>query len=323
MGKRESVVFQATNVLKQAYSQGHGRSRHADKKNAINNGKRQDTYTKDKIYSDKTYNSTKKTCVSFVKHCRAEFGVRYLNEIKPEMFKSFISKGDFNTGKLYDPKTAKVYATQISKLQNAYNKQNREDIKFIDTSYKEVVGQQEQKRIQMPREVHHLIVAKAYSSKIENGLAFDIARAMGLRVREITNLRKEDFKFNNKVELQSVHIHRSKGGRNRDIQASNLSVEQREVVETVYNHFKDKTSSHDRFFINKADSYSTAFSRARDSVTKCDEYTHCGIHSMRKEFAKDFYSRETEAGRRDLEIRRELTEMLGHNRLEVLETYLK
>jgi len=150
MSKRESVVFQAIQTLKEAYHEGYGRSRHADKQNAMNNGLRQDKYTKDKIYSQNTYNATKKTCMAFVKHCREEFGVKYLNEINPKMFSSFISKGDFKTGKAYDSKTASAYASQVSKLQNAYNKQNGYTTKFVNTSYKDVVAKQSiQKREQM------------------------------------------------------------------------------------------------------------------------------------------------------------------------------
>jgi hypothetical protein len=43
---------------------------------------------------------------------------------------------------------------------------------------------------------------------------------------------------------------------------------------------------------------------------------------MRKEFAKDFYRRELEKGREEKEVKLELTQLLGHNRLEVLQSYL-
>ncbi|WP_461207648.1 hypothetical protein [Clostridium sp. DL1XJH146] len=322
MSKRESVVFQATKVLKIAYEKGYKRSRHADKRNALNNNLSQDEYTKDKIYSQKTYNATKKTCVAFTKYCRAEFGIRYLDEITPGMFKSFIRKGNFKNGKAYDAKTAATYASQVAKLQNVYSKQINKETVFVDTSYKEVIAENSiQKREQMPRDIHDKIINNAYQSKYENGLAFDTSRALGLRVREITNLRKEDFKINEDEKIKEIHIHRSKGGRSRNIEALNLTTDQRKVVEKIYNYFKSKTSSHDRFFTNKADSYSKTFSRIRNKIT--DKYTHCGIHSMRKEFAKDYYSREIEKGRNELEVRKELTKILGHNRLEVLESYLK
>lgn len=320
VSKRESIVFQANHVLRVAYHDGFGRSKHADKNNAMNNGKRADEYTKDKVYSQNTFKSTNKTSIAFVKHCREEYGVRYLEEIKPEMFKSFIAKGDFKTGDPYDPKTAGTYAAEVTKLQNAYNTQNETNLKFVDDSYKECVGAKEQKKIQMPREVHDKIIVKAYETQPMNGKAFDMARSIGLRVSEITNLRKEDFKFKN-GKLEEVHIHRSKGGRKRDIDAKKLTHEQIKKIEMIYKSCTANLSDHDRLFTNKTQSYEKAFTRLRDLVTN-GKYTHCGIHSMRKEFANDYFNRETAKGRDEMEVKHELTEMLGHNRLEVLEDYI-
>ncbi|MCR3761739.1 site-specific integrase [Clostridium felsineum] len=320
MSKRPSVVFQVNEVLRKAFHEGFGRSRHSDKRNAMNNDKEYDTYTKNKIYSQKTYKATNKTCVAFVKHCRENYGIKYLFEINPEMFKSFIEKGDFKHGKPYDPKTAATYYSQILKMQNAYNTINNFNSVFADKSYKNFVGKSEKKKIQMPREIHNQIIKKAYENKYTNGLAFDTARALGLRVTEITNLRKEDFKFCNDKFLE-IHIHKSKGGRSRDINIESLTSIQVNTVLTTYNYFKNSLSEHDRLFINKSDSYEKTFSRIRDSIT--EDYTYCGIHSMRKEFANDYYDRRIQEGIKDEQAEKELTEILGHTRTEVLDSYLK
>jgi len=201
-------------------------------------------------------------------------------------------------------------------------KQNGYTTKFVNTSYKDVIAKQSiQKREQMPRKIHDKIIQKAYQSKYENGVAFDTARALGLRASEITNLKVKDFKANSEEKVEQVHIHRSKGGRNRDINTYKLSVEQQNTVQRTYDTFKQSRAENERLFTNKTQSYEKAFSRARDKVSS--NYTHCGIHSMRKEFAKDFYSREMEKGRNDKEVKLELTQLLGHNRLEILESYLK
>ena len=89
----------------------------------------------------------------------------------------------------------------------------------------------------------------------------------------------------------------------------------------MYDYFKGSRNKNDRLFVNKSGSYQRAFERIRDSIS--DNYKHCGIHSMRKEFAKDFYTREVGKGRYIKEIKRELTQLLGHNRLDVLRHYLK
>lgn len=323
MSKRPSVVFQTNDVLKQAFHEGFGRSRHADKRNAMFNGKQYDTYTKDKIYSQKTYKATNKTCVAFAKHCRETFGIKYLFEITPEMFRDFISKGDFKTGKPYDHKTAACYYSQVTKLQNAYNRIYDMNLTFADKSYKEFCGECEHKKNQMPREVHDRIIEKCYERKYENGLALDTARSLGLRVREITNIRKEDFKFDDKGNFSEIHIHKSKGGRSRDIYAEDLTGKQIETVIKTYEHFKDTISDHDRLFYNRAESYEKAFTRARDEVSNGEDYTFCGVHSMRKEFVNDYFERKIEEGESEDQAKKELTEILGHSRISVLDAYLK
>lgn len=341
MSKRPSLIYQVTTILKTAFNEGYGRSRHADKENALNNSKPMDTYTKDKIYSRNTYNSTRKTCVAFVNFCKEEYGVRYLQEIKPEMFEKFIERGN-TLGKPYEQNTAATYYSQVKKLENAFSVAAGTKVEFANKDYVQHTTGNIQVKERMPSDLHDKIIQKAYENKIENGLAFDNARALGLRGAEIPNLRKEDFKFKD-GRLESVHIHRSKGGRNRNISAEKLSEKQIETVTKVYDHFKDMLQDHDRLFINKADSYEMAFSRIRDSITGGEQYKGCGIHSMRKEFAQEYFNRELERRledraadierdperQRDIEkeienkVKHELTELLGHSRLEVLSSYLK
>jgi integrase len=341
MSKRPSLTYQVTTVLGVAFNEGYGRSRHADKRNALNNNKPIDTYTKDKIYSRNTYNSTRKTCVSFTNFCKEEYGVRYLQDIKPEMFEKFIERGSI-FGKAYEENTAAAYFSQVKKLENAFSTSTGMKAEFANKDYMKHTDENVQVKGRMPSDIHDRIIEKAYEQKFETGLAFDVARSLGLRASEISNLRKEDFKFKDE-KLESVHIHRSKGGRNRDIESKRLSESQIETVTKVYEHFKDKLQDHDRLFINKPASYETAFARTRDSITGDDKYKGSGIHSMRKEFAQDYFNRELKRmfedraadiekepeRKREIEndiekeVKKELTEVLGHDRLEVLKSYLE
>lgn len=321
MSKRPSIVFQVTEVLQKAFQTGYGRSRHADKLNAKHANKPYDYHAKSNIYSRNSYNSTKKTVVNFAKHCRDKFGVRFIHEIKPEMFSSFI-KGGNRIGGRYDPKTAGTYFSQVQKFQNSYNQQNGTELVFADKSYKEHLGQKEKKRDMMPREIHNQIIERAYNSKLENGQAFDLARNLGLRVSETTNLRLKDFSFEN-GELQNIHIHRSKGGRMRDIDAQkSLTSIQREKVIQIYLHYKEKgLGANMRLFINKTGSYTTAFQRYRETVAP-GIFNHCGVHSMRKEFARDYYSRLVNLGTSGLVAKQELMQVMGHNRIDNVDQYL-
>lgn len=342
MSKRSSLTYQVTQLLSNSYSEGFGRSRHADKKNALANEMPIDTYTKDKIYSQNTYNSTRKTCVSFANFCKVEYGVRYLEQIKPEMFTKFIESGS-DSGRKYEANTAATYYSQVKKLEIAFNTRNSTKSEFADKSYKKNITENIQVKIKMPREIHDKIIEKAYHSKTENGLAYETARAIGIRALEITRLRMKDFKFKD-GKLESIHINRSKGGRNRDIIIRELNNRQLESILKVYNYFKNRIGENDRLFINKVQSYETTFSRIRDSVSEKKNYSGCGIHSMRKEFAQDYYNREIErrtyqrlveteretpSRQREIEkeiekeVKEDLTQILGHNRVDVLSSYLE
>lgn len=323
MSKRQSVVYQATQILKKM--EGFGTKRHADKKNAMNNKQQYDTYTKSKIYSYNTFKHTKNTVIPFVKFCREEYGIKYIAEIRSEYFTEFIKRGSV-TGEKFEKNTAATYATHIKKFQNGFNKIYGTNIKFCSDTYKNYVVENKQVKEQMSKIIHDKIIERAYSTSLNNGRALELARNLGLRVGEITNLKKEDFKFKND-KLDKIHIHKSKGGRSRDIQAKSLSIKQCSKALEVYKYYAKDLTLGENIFKNKSKSYEKAFSRCRDWVISKlglkEDYKYCGIHSMRKEFAKDFFHRETEENGRDpREVKEELTQVLGHNRLSVLNSYL-
>jgi len=321
--KIPSLVYETTQVLKKACK--FGTSKNSDKHNAKNNKLKYDTYTKNNIYSKKEYKCMKKTCVAFVKFCRSNYKVRFLNQIKSYMFTEFIKRGHYKTEIKYNSRTAATYFAEVKKLENIYNAKNNTNIKFCDKDYKKFITEENKKKIQMPREVHDKIIKRCYETNYENGLAFDLARAAGLRVSEITNLRKKDFHFNKNGKFHGIKIFRSKGGRTRYIESKSFSEKQIKVINSVYNYFNNKITDGERLFKSKSDSYIQSFRRARNFVTNYNEkYEFCGVHSMRKEFANDYYDRETkEKGRDELEVKQNLTKILGHNRTEVLNSYLR
>lgn len=130
----------------------------------------------------------------------------------------------------------------------------------------------------------------------------------------------KDFRFYKDGQLKSVYIHCSKGGRHRTIHAAQLADRQRQTAANVYDYFKTHKNKNDRLFINKSGSYQRAFERIRNDIS--DGYKYCSIHSMRKEFAKDYFNREMRKGRKLVEVKQELTQLLGHNRIDVLRHYL-
>lgn len=144
-------------------------------------------------------------CCTFLHYCKVNFGVRNLCDIKSEYFIQFISDNN------YKEETAKGYKWAVQKLQNGYNTVYSTNYVWATNIYKENVNKQAIKdRVQMSVGIHNIIIKNAYMSKCTNGLAFDIARALGLRVSEITNLRMNDFKFDKNNNLKEIYIYRSK-----------------------------------------------------------------------------------------------------------------
>jgi integrase len=300
------LVYQAKEILSAQFDEGYGRSKHNDKRNNLDKGL---------IYSRNSYRNVLEKCCTFLNFCKEQFGLKYLEKIKPEYFTEFIKAGG------YIKNTANSYKAAVVKLQEGYNLKNSKEYIWINDNYKAAVHSDSSKsRLQMPREIHNEIIQKAYESKYETGLAFDVARNLGLRVSEITNLRMKDFRFDKNGKLISVYIHCSKGGRHRVIYSRQLTDNQIQSVTKAYEYFRPLRQNKDRLFINKSSSYQRAFERIRDSISK--EFKHCGIHSMRKEFAKIFFQRESERERTSRNIKAELTQILGHNRLNILKTYL-
>lgn len=326
MSKRGSRVpspaYQVSELLKNSFRQGFGRGRHEDKRNAQSEGKHYTHYTKDKIYSGNTYKTIRQKCITVFKFAKSEFKVQYMKDLKPEHFKAFIKKGmSTKQGEPYSKATAESYYSAMCKLQEAYNSQNSTDLNFVDRSFVEHVVVKEKQRERMPATVHDKIIEKAYKAdangKSDNGRAFDIARAAGLRVSEIANLRMKDFQtdkngnFKDINRVMNLNVFRSKGGKTTLKPLSKFTPEQVEKIQSIYNHFKEKgLGPMDKLFPNRETSYSQAFARYREQVAP-GEYKQCGVHSMRKEWAKAYYDREITI-RPEQEVIRDLTCLLNH-----------
>ncbi|HOG40804.1 MAG TPA: hypothetical protein PLL87_10270 [Syntrophorhabdaceae bacterium] len=305
-----SPAYQVSETLKTAFGKGFGRGRHEDKRNAQNEGKHYTTYTKDKIYAGKTYKTDVQKCITVMRYAKTEFGVKYIKDLKPEHFNAFVQRGMITKpGEPYSKRTAESYAAAIQKLQDSYNALNNTNLTFLDRNYMEHVVIKEQQRHRMPSDIHDKIIAKAYQQdergRSDNGRAFEMARAAGLRVSEITRLRMRDFRTDENGKIKEVVIHRSKGGKTTvkefrgegksyKMTFNKFTEQQQDKIQTLYDHYKDKgLKDMDKLFPNRPESYEQAFYRYREEIAP-GQYTQCGIHSMRREWGQGFYERELE-----------------------------
>jgi len=353
-----SPAYQVSETLKTAFGKGFGRGRHEDKRNAQNEGKHYTHYTKDKLYSGKTYKTDVQKCTTVMRFAKAEFGVKYIKDLKPEHFNAFVQRGMITKpGEPYSKATAESYHAAVQKLQDCYNSQNGTNFVFADRSYIEHVVKKESQRYRMPSEIHDKIIAKAYQQdeggRSDNGRAFDMARVTGLRVDEIPNLRMRDFRIGKDGKIKEVVIHRSKGGKTtvKEFQGKGKSyklsfnkftLQQQEKIQNLYEHYKDKgLKDMDRLFPNRAKSYQQVYYRYREEIAP-GQYNQCNIHSMRREWGQEFYEREmqrrieerqqemgnnyclTEKDYTNIEkgVREDLTELFNHHDPNTMLSYL-
>lgn len=177
--KRQSLIYQAKNILTAEFQKGFGRSKHIDKINNASN---------DAIYSRSSYNNALEKCCTFLKFCKESFSLKNLSDIVPEYFTSFVEKMKYKTD------VADSYKWAVQKLQHGYNALHSEEKTWVSNEYKQVAEKsQSRARQQMPREIHDRIIDEAYKTKYENGLAFDIARS--LRTKGIGNIKPTNARF--------------------------------------------------------------------------------------------------------------------------------
>jgi hypothetical protein len=134
-------------------------------------------------------------------------------------------------------------------------------------------------------------------------LAAELALGCGLRVSEIAGLKGKDID----KELSVLHIV-GKGGKHRDVPLPAEIVEQ--LDPSLQRIFRPTQSWKHAF-------YQAVREAARELGIRIQ-----GIHRFRSNYAQNVYEDLRESGKSDREARREVSRLLGHNRVEVTNSYI-
>ena len=222
--------------------------------------------------------------------------IRLATDIKSEHVQTFLNQKAETCSK----NTIEQYVSKANKMQNLINAtyySNNKLVLEIPKTEKEIYRDK-----QLSLE-HYKALEKNMSG---NGLkAIQCARNFGLRVEEISNLKKEDIDLNKKI----VRVIAGKGGRDRDIHLK--TKEQLKVAEKLYNSKLELT---DRIIPIKPDSINKALSRAMEQLNIKEEYKKTGIHSIRKLYAQETYDRCRRKGMSIEKAREVVSEQLGHSK---------
>lgn len=221
--------------------------------------------------------------------------VRLVKDIKSEHVQKFLNLKAETCSK----STIEQYVSKANKIQNlintTYNSHNKLVLEIPKT--KKEVYRDKQMTVE-----HYKILQKNMSG---NGLkALECAKNFGLRVDEISNLRKGDIDLEKKI----IKVIAGKGGRDRDVHLK--TKEQLDIARKLYN---SRLALTERVIPIKADSINRALNRAMQKIKLKDEYEKTGIHSIRKLYAQQEYDRCRNKGMSIEKARAVVSKQLGHS----------
>lgn len=221
--------------------------------------------------------------------------VRLATQIKSEHVQEFLNLKAETCSK----STIEQYVSKANKMQNlinaTYNSSNKLVLEIPRT--KREVYRDKQMTLE-----HYKILQKNMSG---NGLkALECAKNFGLRVDEISNLRKGDIDLEKKI----IKVIAGKGGRDREVHLK--TKEQLEVAKKLYN---SRLALTERVIPIKSDSINRTLNRAMQKIDIKKEYKKTGIHSIRKLYAQQEYDRCRNKGISIEKARAVVSKQLGHS----------
>lgn len=283
--KHKSIVRQATERLRDMAS--WGQSKHADK--AQNGGKP----AVDKIYSHSTMDNYKTVAVHFAKWARERHGCRDIDQARQftgEYLKERMDAGKSAWTVRRDAAAlGKLYQCPTTELGVTLPGRHRADVKQ-----------------------HRTGASKGHFSESRNKDLVDLCRSTGLRRHEVAQLRPEDVKRTPDGRVL-VHVRQGKGGKERTVCALDHTAarlaEQATLAgrATVIDHIPKYAPIHEY----RAQFAQTMYSQlARDVQTlPSSEKYQC-----RGDRKGTSYDKKAMAA---------VSAALGHNRLDVMTSYLK
>ena len=280
---RQQLVYTVNKNFKE------GMDKHSIKKEGASNNTRIYTYSDRRNLIKFTSNIS-----NFLKEKYPE--IRLATDIKSEHIQAFLNlKAETCTKATIDQ-----YVSKANKMQNLINStyhSNNKLVLEIPKTEKEIYRDK-----QLSLE-HYKMLKK--SIKNENALkAIECAKNFGLRVEDISSLRKGDIDLDKKI----VNVIASKGGRDRTVKLK--TKEQLEVAERLYN---SKLALTERIVPIKPDSINKALYREMERVGIKEMYKNTGIHAIRKLYAQEEYNRCRNKGMSIERSRAIVSKQLGHS----------
>lgn len=306
--KRGSLKYQFHQILKGQHDFGKGRSRHADKKEHGGHA------LIDRIYSDNSYKKHLSHAMQFHDYLKAN-SVNKVHQIEQSDVEEYL---EYRKNEGLSHRTLAADATAINHLLAGNNNKEHDLYRLSEL---DIEGNRERKNNRLDRALN-TIPAK-YDEQI------DFVRSTGLRRQELANVGSKSLY---RVEDSVYVVTRGKGGRIRYAEVNESS---KAEFEAKYGHFiiekghvselpatKEEVQKvwreQDKLFEDKLPSkYPIHIFRVKYAKVRFDELVENG--NYRK------YDEEVEVNgfKADKGVFVDLTKNLGHNRIDVLKSYLR
>ncbi len=295
------------NQINQIWSKidGIGKSKFASRNNS--NLKAQSGHkVSDKVHSLNSKDEVLRTAKDLAKFTREHFKIKDMQAITNPHIQSFINN------KIENELTYRSISTYIShlekiqiglskfeqKLESHNHLFNREGlIKARQTAKEQALG-----NIHINRAYDNLNSIQSYLESKEAQISFQLQKQHGLRVTEATLLRLNQLKGNNILTIQG------KGGYKQDIQLS------KELYNEINNHIRINGS----FKIE----YNKYTKELKEAVSQSNQKWN-STHGIRYNFAQSKYQELMTIGKTDFQARQQVSTLMGHNRVEITNHYLR
>lgn len=266
----------------------------------------------DKIYSYGARDTIVDVSCQISKFMKENYpNIKYIRDIEASHLNEFLkTKVSICTGN-----TIKQYKARITKLEHICNKKYNLQLDWS----KNIKIEKSNKG----KSIRDIAFSKEQVEKIKSVLdtkrdtaskrALMVFMNYGLRASEYTNIRVKDINLNS----MKLHIHKSKGGRNRDIDIKPESVAQ---IKTLI----EGKQPYDKLFNIKSTSLSAYLSRICKKLGY-NEFIEAksSIHALRKYAAREFYKEQLNKYNKKVALENTMN-FLGHGkeRSDLKRTYL-
>lgn len=256
------------------------------------------------IFAYSTYDTYRDRAIVFAKYVKKEYDVKKLNEVTPEMVKSYFEKrSDLSSWTLQGDRSALV------KLENALKNRNwlSNDTELVPSA--EELNIPERKLEDRIKDgVYTDLELDSIEQEVSAGVAkyIKFVRGTGARIKGASTIEVKDVDFK-----EGDLVLTEKGGHTRTIPVS------KDFQDWLKGLMKGKVPNEKILPVMTDRNVQKQINQARQKL----DIKTSGIHRMRATFARSMYNELRKRGYEPAEAKKAVSEHLGHHRVGVVRFY--